>query len=197
MIHTYLAHSQQDTEANLGKAYNDFMKLIPDNDWVCFLDSDATWTTRSWYRDMEQIIQNNSEYSLFTCMTNRIGCPYQKFDNVDQNNHDIQYHRQIGSAAKKQFGTNVLDITEAVPPLSGVMMLIQKNTWKKIKGCPDGFLGVDNEIHIRVKNSGLKVGLANGLYVYHFYRADNQHIGSINNDIFKKNYNETNISSFS
>lgn len=186
MIHTYLAHSQQDTDGNLGKAYNDFAKLVPEDDWICFLDSDAIWTTKSWYRDMEKIIEENPEYSLFTCMTNRVACIYQKFDNVDEDMHDMLYHRNVGANAKKTFGTKVTDITSA-QLLSGVMILIKKSTWTDINGAPDGFLGVDNCIHERVKNIGQRVGLCSGIYVYHWYRADNKNSANEIEKVYRSN----------
>jgi len=94
----------------------------------------------------------------------------------------------VGSAAKIHFGTHVSDITDSTPLLSGVMMLIQKRTWIKIQGCIDGFFGVDNDIHDRVKKLGEKVGLARGLYVYHYYRADDPNIGSVNENIFRRSF---------
>ena len=35
-------------------------------------------------------------------------------------------------------------------------------------------LGVDNDIHIKFKNYGFKVGLMQGIYLQHWYRNDNK-----------------------
>ncbi len=168
-IHTYIPYN---TEGNLGKAYNSFMELIGEEDWACFLDADATFTTRNYYTYMLEAIENNPQVGLFTCMTNRIGCGYQKFKEISTENHDIKYHRQVGLEINKKYYNEVIDITSSRPYLSGVVILISKQTWKKVKGFKDGFLGVDNDIHLRCKDNSIKVGLLKGLYVYHWYRVD-------------------------
>ena len=34
MIHTYIPYAPLDDELNLGKAYNNFMSMVNDEDWV-------------------------------------------------------------------------------------------------------------------------------------------------------------------
>lgn len=171
-LHTYIPYN---TDGNLGKAYNDFMKLVKGDDWVCFLDADATFTTRNYYPYMLEVIEKNSQYGLFTCMTNRIGCPWQKFSDVSVSNHDIKYHREIGKKVNDKHFNDVIDVTSPPNPnwpLSGVIILISKETWKNTGGFKDGFLGVDNDIHLKCKHNNINVGLIKGLYVYHWYRGD-------------------------
>ena len=69
-----------------------------------------------------------------------------------------------------------MDITN-LKPLSGVMILISKKTWKSIgKFTENRMLGIDNDIHKKVRQNGLRVGLMKGIYLYHWYRN-----GNINN----------------
>lgn len=173
MLHVYVPHSQQETDGDLGKAYNDFMEYVKEDDWVCFLDSDAVFTHREWYRDIENIIKENPDYGLYTTMTNRVGCPYQKFEHVDVNEHNMRYHREVGKSAAEQFKGQLLDITMHRYQLSGVTIIISKKAWKSVGGFIRGFLRVDNEIHRQCARAGIKVGLIPGIYVYHWYRADN------------------------
>lgn len=177
MIYTYVPYAPSSKKANLGWTYNNFMKLLPnENDWACFLDHDACFTTTSWYSQLEHIIETNPEYGLFTCLVNRIGVNFMKPQGIDESNHDISYHRQVGSALANQYYSNVRDITNGTY-LSGVLILVQKKTWSIINGCSDGFLGVDNEIHIKCASNNIKVGLMQGVYLYHWYRADgNNHV---------------------
>jgi len=170
-IHNFIAYTTSEEEKNLGKAYNRYMGLLPnDNDWACFLDHDAMFTTSDWYHQLYEIIDANPEYSCFTAVTNRIGNPDQKFAGIDQNNHDIVYHREIGKKAQEQFRTEVKDITKR-QLLSGVMILVQKSAWKKAgKFSEKGFLGIDNYFDKALREKEMKTGITKGVYLYHWYR---------------------------
>lgn len=174
MIHTYIAYSPKNKPYNLGWAYKNFMEIVPnDDDWVCFLDHDATFTVGNWYNQLEDIIEKHSDYGAFTCMTNRIGQKYHVPIGVDRENHDMKYHRAVGKQLAESYYDQITPLNDVQGQyFSGVMILIQKKTWKKIDGCPDGFLGVDNEIHRRCILNGVNVGRMDGVYLYHWYRAD-------------------------
>lgn len=174
MIHTYIAYSPKNNPYNLGRAYNNFMELITnDEDWVCFLDHDATFTYPKWYRQMEDIIEKHNDYGMFTCMMNRVGQKYHIPEGIDKDNHDIIYHRAVGRQLAETYYDDITSLNDVNGQyLSGVLMLLKKKTWIDINGCPEGFLGVDNEIHRRCVVNGIKVGRMNGVYLYHWYRAD-------------------------
>jgi GT2 family glycosyltransferase len=181
MIHTYIPYCPKDLEGgkDLGLAYNKFMEIVPDDDWVCFLDHDATWTTRDWYHQLEEIIERNPDVGLLTTVTNRIGNPHQlitKF--LDRDNHDIYRHREVGKKLQQSLRHHLVDVTDG-QLISGVVLLLKKSTWKKVGGFKDGFLSVDNDMHSKVKNAGMKVCIMSGVYVYHWYRGDGDlsHIG--------------------
>ena len=57
MIHTYIPYAPIDDELNLGKSYNNFMSMVNDDDWVLFLDHDASFTTKEWYKQINKIIE--------------------------------------------------------------------------------------------------------------------------------------------
>ena len=65
------------TEKNIGRAYNESMEIVSENDWVCFIDGDAINTTTYFGLNIEKVINENSNYSLFTCYTNRVIRKYQ------------------------------------------------------------------------------------------------------------------------
>lgn len=158
------------TAKNLGQSYNEFVSLLQDDDWACFLDGDAIHTTTFFGKNIESIIQANPEYGLFTCYTNRIGNKYQIPPSVNWSNDSQKYHREWGEKLWLQHKTKVLDITNQAP-LSGVLILINKNTWSQVGGFKeDKMLSIDNDIHLRFKNAGFKVGLMQGVYVQHWYR---------------------------
>lgn len=172
------------TDKNLGKFYNSCMNLIDDNDWICFLDGDAIHTTQYFGKYIEEIISENSSYGLFTCRTNNIWHGdehYQIYPKVDRNNYDINYHRKIGQQSWDNNKTNILDITNMDPKLSGVLLLINKQSWKTVNGFKEEkMLTIDNDIHYRMRKKNLKVGLMLGIYVQHWYRngikTDKKHL---------------------
>ena len=169
MIHTYIPYSNN---FNLGKAYNDFMSIVDDKDWVLFLDHDATFTTREWYPQVLDIINNNPKYGAFTCMTNRVGPSVQRYQGIMSDNHDIRHHRKIGKTLQDNHYDEVIEFPEGWMA-SGVILLLSKQTWKTVGGFVEGFLGVDNCLHRDCKNNSIPFGLMKGFYVYHWYRAEN------------------------
>lgn len=190
-IYNFIAMCTPDEGKYIGKAYNEYMKLVPDDSWVCFLDHDAMFLTANsqpdlpnWQDQLYAVIQDNPEYSCFSVITNRIGNPDQRFAGIDQNNHDIQYHRRIGERAYDQHYTEVKDVTNG-HCISGVVMLVKKSAWKKVGGFktdgPQGVLGVDNKFHLALKQAGCKIGLMKGVYCYHWYRADGKGLRPVNN----------------
>lgn len=169
MIYYFVPYS---TEKNLGEYYNNCMALIPEGSWGCFVDGDAMFTTPDFGHHIEQTIKDNPQYSLFTCVTNRVGTSYQCILNT-WNKEEMTFHRQMGKELKELYGTKVRDITDKAP-LSGVLMLINKKDWfysDRFK--EQGLLGVDNSIHYAMQKAGKKVGLMMGTYVQHYYRGGN------------------------
>jgi GT2 family glycosyltransferase len=161
------------SEKNIGKSYNEMMSLVGSDDWVCFLDGDAVHTTPFFGVRIEEVVKKNGDYSLFTCYTNRIGCPYQIAPNVDQKNNDQQYHRNFGEKMWNNFGAEVIDVTKQ-SPMSGVLLLVKKSSWESVGGFKEEkMLSVDNDIHIKFTNNGFKSGLMKGIYVQHWYRGGN------------------------
>ena len=59
------------------------------------------------------------------------------------------------------------------PPekLIGYWLLLEKATWERVGGFCNGHLGTDDDIHDKVTNIGIPVGIIEGLYVYHRYRT--------------------------
>lgn len=197
MIYTYIPYAPLDKKQNLGWAYNNFMEKIGLDDWACFLDHDAMFTTRDWYGQLEAIVQQNEGVGCFTAMTNRIGNPMQtanydfaKWEQAPDrkafhrealkehySNHDIRFHRTLGKQLFEEFGLQVSELTLQWP-MSGVLMLVSKRTWEKVR-FTEGFLGVDNQFHTDCVHQGLPVYLMEGVYVYHWYRGDGDvsHLG--------------------
>ena len=191
MIYTHIPYTPKELGTNLGYAYNKFMEMLPDDDdWGCFLDHDAMFTTSNWYNQIADIIRNNPDVGVFGARTNRIASQHHLVGNIDVNNHDIKYHRRIGKYIQTKWYSDVLLLDSEKTKeagLSGVVILIQKRIWSKLGGFKTkGFLGVDNDIRYRADEKNVKVGIMNGVYVYHWYRADKPKINKRGSKILKE-----------
>jgi GT2 family glycosyltransferase len=178
MIHTYIPYAPKSMNKNIGGVYNNFMTMIPEGDWACFLDHDAMFTTLNWYKQLEDIVESLSlsdlnplyhNAGLLTACTNRIGNLEQLVTGIESQNHDIYYHRKIGRQRQLEYG-NVLRQCEYL--ISGVVILISKAVWQQTSGFANGFLGVDNDIDLKIRQLGYKSYIMDGVYAYHWYRAD-------------------------
>jgi GT2 family glycosyltransferase len=173
MIHTYIPYAPQSIDKNIGEVYNNFMTLIAEDDWACFLDHDAMFTTLDWYKQLEEIVENlnvsHQDAGLLTVCTNRIGNFEQLVNGIDPQNHDIYYHRTIGKQRQTQYQTSLRACQHLI---SGVVILISKAVWKQTPGFANGFLGVDNDIDRKIRELGYRSYIMDGVYCYHWYRSD-------------------------
>ena len=168
MIHIISPYS---TDKNLGKAYNDTMKNIPDGDWVCLTDYDVLFLTSDCGVILNEYAKRYPDTGIFTCLTNRIHplAKDQLFDDVSENT-DILFHVERAEIAK----SGLYKVHEVNHPISGFLMMINKNTWNKIKFVENAkCLGVDNFFSDAVLKSGLSIRVMLGLYVWHTYRIKN------------------------
>ena len=94
---------------------------------------------------MNSIIEKNPNIGAFGCRTNRNGHTFQLVGNIDINNHDISYHRKIGSNAQKNIMMICFvfmvtkrqkkeNIVQEIPIniFSGTLILLKKSAWKKM-----------------------------------------------------------------
>lgn len=179
MIHPYIPYSPTYKNKNIGWVYNNFMEMIGEDDWACFVDHDAMFTIPDWYTRLESIVNaidtddfSFSDTGLVTAVTNRIGNTEQIIfpkDSDEAQNHDMYFHRSLG---KKVSIMNANLIVNAKNLISGILMLTPKRVWKKTGGFKDGFLGVDNDYDAKVRKAGYRTVIMHEIYMYHWYRAD-------------------------
>lgn len=163
MIQTFMPYA---LDKNLGHAYNEAMQLLPDDAWAVFLDHDAMWTTREWYRQLEEAIRFKPDAGAFTAMTNRIWSDWQRTGN--RNIHDMIWHRRYGQGRLRV--RTLLDVTDTAG-MGGVVMCLSKRAWQLAGGFVNGMLCVDHHMHQSLRDAGYRIWLIEGLYVYHWRRA--------------------------
>lgn len=156
------------TEMNLGRAYNEAMELLGEEDWVVFLDHDAIWTTRRWNAQIREAIAAVPDAGIFTAVQSRGWQDWQRAPELDDC-FDMRKVRRSGTArlAKR----TLLDVT-AASGIAGVVMAFSKKTWREVGGFVDGMYCVDHGFHFACARAGKRVYVIEGLLVFHWRRAN-------------------------
>ena len=161
-------------DGNLGPAWNSVFKSLPADGWAAILDHDAMFTTPIWYKQIMRAIAQYPD-GTFSCTSNRIGqeSRWQSVNRYDMtgDEHDIREHRVHGAMMAKD--DSITDVTDK-ELMAGMFFAMSAKTYDKIGPFPNGLRGLDNTLHVRLRKKGLKLYCINGLYVYHWYRADGQ-----------------------
>lgn len=154
---------------DLGKAYNDFMKLIPDDDWACFTDLDTCFLTSDIGTQLQEIIDMYPDAGLFTCVTNRVGQKEQCYNRTISEDPNILNHRQIALQLQKDKRHQVRELKIVI---SGHLMLIKKSIWKEVGMFPEGqgLLAIDNKFSWKILRARKHILLMEGVYLFHYYR---------------------------
>lgn len=153
-----------DDDANLGRAYNAAMALLPSDDyWSIFLDHDAMPTTGKWHRQFSEAIAAVPDAGAIAVMTNRIASPWQRCG--DPQSNDIAAHRRFG--AERANVRSLLDITET-KGFGGVMFAVNKRAWRECGGFAHGLGCVDHSLHFRLRDVGRRIYMHEGIYVFHW-----------------------------
>lgn len=175
MVYNFTPYCTKDEGKNLGKAYNRYMSMLPnDDDWAILMDHDILFTTYYWYNQICDIIDKYDntleDLGMLCVVTNRIGNQYQKIFNQQlANSNDIKIHRDYGQKLYNEQYDKLTRFSQG--GMSGLVMVMKKSTWKQTNGFKeDGILGVDNNMHTRIRKMGKEIYIMNGVYVYHWYR---------------------------
>lgn len=157
-------------DKNLGAAYNQHCEMVPEEDWICIRDGDTMFLNPYWPQQIEDIIlEHGSNFPLISCVTNRLGLKNQLPYGFD-NDPNILNHLE---RANYLFSTKYLEVTATHSETAGLFMLFPKKTWEKIKfkdGLVNGNVFIDYEFAHAVKTQLGRIGIAQGLYLFHLYR---------------------------
>lgn len=168
---------------NLGQAYNDYMKLLPnEDDWACFCDLDTMFLTPNVGKQISDIIEKYKHHKvgIYTSYVNRTGNLFQCYNGIISEDGEIRNHRRIAINLQKEKYDSIIDLNNLI---SGQLMVIQKKTWidvgyfadevsekMKLKGINKNLLSVDNRFSKRCLNNNYKIYLMQGVYICHYYR---------------------------
>lgn len=157
-------------KGNLGRAYNNYCKLVPDdNDWITFIDGDIMQLHTNWGDIWSTILNQNDDAGIVTCLTNRASpinndqVMLNMYNETNIISHKIFALKQF---ELKQYSTKIM--TNKF--LSGFFFSFKKSTWKKVNGFIDGILNVDSNFYNKVKKINKECLVSEGFYVLHYYR---------------------------
>lgn len=161
MIIHYIAPFASDL--NIGKEYNDRISELSDG-WICLRDYDTLLFPNS-CNHIKEIIKSNPEFELITSLTNRVGVNLHCVSGMF-NDDSILSHQNKASELWQRYGTEIIE-TGIAP---GFCMIFTKSLWKRIGGFKENSITFDREFSRDAKHSGVRIGLAKGLYIFHLYR---------------------------
>lgn len=156
---------------NLAKAYNDSIKHLPAEDWICLMDYDAMLLLPEQVSRMYEYIAAYPDTSLFVCYGSRCkdGLPQQFEKGAYEAYTDIKQNIEI---AKRILIDNYVKATPVQRSVAGFLMLFSKATWEKHKFM-EGFnrcLRVDTAFSKGILRTGGKILLMESIYIWHSYR---------------------------
>jgi hypothetical protein len=163
----------------IGTAYNEILAIYKDEDWVTVMDADAMHTTNEWYKELEASIERYPNAMGFGCRSNRLRAVQQMVMGVDIDNHDMFYHRRIGGVLANKFKNHTTPHfnKENAGHFTGLWFAFNVGFMRKIGGfyvSGDQTL-VDNMFHKMIVDAGKEFYILDAIYVYHWYRADNEY----------------------
>lgn len=173
MIYDCIPYS---TDKNLGKAYNDFMRLLPEDSHACFRDGDTCWLTPDYGMHLAEYVRQYPN-AILTCWTNRINERAEqqwKHEGLRESDN-MKLHLSVA----KEVLTELYKVTALHGFVSGFCMVVPKSVWNVHKFAekqvyrdrgPHNLLGVDNDFTNRVRAAGIPVLRMDGLYIWHTYR---------------------------
>lgn len=157
-------------DKDLGKAYNDVMEMIPDNEHAVIMDTDTMFLTPQQPGIIMQYIKKYPD-AILTCYTNRISpLSKQLYQGKVNSNPDILSH--IANANKLQAGP--LSVRMIGNAISGFLMVVPKSVWHKFKFIEGiGCLGVDTWFSKMCHQKQVPILLMESIYIWHTYRIEN------------------------
>lgn len=164
------------SDKNIGKAINDIVRNLPDEDWVCLRDIDTLPLNHTVFFEQCEILAGEYKADLIGCMTNRLGLGWQLYEGKISSDTNILNHLKISKELYDKHGNSVEIINETI---GGLFMLFSKRLWQEIGGIPEGGISIDGKFfdwHLcdLAKKKGYKLGVAKGLYIFHMYRIEAQ-----------------------
>lgn len=149
---------------NIGLEYNERISELPNDCYIALSDGDALFLLPDWGTHIKDIIINNPQYGVITCMTNRLALEAHCVPNMFDCDSILE-HVKTAHKLRQEFGNSCVE-TDIAP---GLLMIFKKSLWEDIKFKENSII-FDKVFSREVIARGGKIGLAKGLYMLHLYR---------------------------
>lgn len=161
------------TDKNIGKSINEAVKAIDfmGDDWFVLTDHDTLWLLPDSKAQVERIL-DGTDFDILGCMTNRIRSAEQLIGGRFNEDDRIGEHIKIAASCQATGGNKVVS---ARGVLGAFMLCFRVSVFMKSGGFHEGVLNFDSIFCREAIHNGFKVGIMQGVYVWHSYR-----LGSIN-----------------
>lgn len=159
---------------NIGGEINETISELPDNCWVGLTDHDMMFLRPDSKRQIHEVIssKHGNDLQVFGCLTNRLSSRHQLFMGAcNMIDFDIKNHALVADFCHdKNYGV----IEETTANIAAMMMVFRKSTWEKVGGFDENRLDFDNRFTNKVMKQGGKLGIMQGVYVFHAYRLNSK-----------------------
>jgi GT2 family glycosyltransferase len=153
---------------DIGGAINEHCRIVPNpENWIVITDADAMFCNPNYGRVIHEALEKHGDdYGLIGCYTNRLRGLHQLHNREFSDNHNIVDHYKIAAEYITKEGITELK-SEGV---AGIFMAFKKSTWMAAGGFRQNYIAADTDFNQKVRKLQMKIGLINGLYMYHAYR---------------------------
>lgn len=168
----YIQPFDNNSPPNIGGAINAaILQLNADpEDWIVSMDHDILWLLSSSKKQLTEIL-TTTDFDILAPRMNRLGNDYQLILGMFGKT-DILAH--INEAvARHNYHYGVVS-TFTGGPLAAACMCFKVKTWKALAGFEEHSLAFDTQFCIRAERSGMKMGIMEGIYIFHLYRMGKQ-----------------------
>lgn len=158
------------TDKNIGRALNEAItQLSPsDDDWIVHTDQDICFLRPDSKRQIEETLATIRPIPIVLgCLTNRLASPHQLHGGKFNDDSDIRNHIAI---ANECHNSNYGIVKETSINIAAMLMCFRVSTWKEVGGFRENSIRFDSEFTDAVQAGGGKIGIMQGVYVFHLYR---------------------------
>jgi len=167
-------------QAGLGVAYNKCCSLVPDNAWICLLDSDIMLLPSDFGKQIEEVLVKHPEFDVYTCLATRCFTDNTLLSEAASNERDlIKLRAHVLERKRTHYG----QVKEIPCDITGYFMLFRKSLWKEVPFrevgamCRAGgekhggrVLGIDTQWSQELKAAGKRACVMEGVVAIHYYR---------------------------
>jgi len=155
------------TDKNIGKAINDSIKQLnpADEDWIVNTDHDVLWLLPESKAQVIEIIEN-TDFHILGPRTNRLTVKNQLVPGIFDE-WDMIKHVEGAKLLKEGQGTNVRRVHEI---LAAFCLCFRVDVWREQGGFSENNLHFDFIFCAEALRKRLKIGIMDGVYVFHLYR---------------------------